>query len=81
MPYRELAEKLDRVISRQDEVMGKLDTVEADVAATKELVEAWAALKTTGRFLKWLSGVLAAVSLIWAIAKAAALGYIAKIFS
>lgn len=38
--------------------------MQADVADTKEIVEAWTTVKNTGRALKWLGGIVAAIGAI-----------------
>lgn len=49
-------------------------SAKTDITETRELVEAWAAVKTFGRFFKWASGVLAGVLAVTAIVRAAARG-------
>jgi ABC-type hemin transport system substrate-binding protein len=48
----------------------KLEAVSNDVNKTKDIVEAWNAVKTGGKFLKWLGGVIAAVTAIIVATKA-----------
>ncbi len=43
-----------------------------EVAATKELVEAWTTVKTMGRFIKWFSGLLTGAAAIWLLMKVGA---------
>lgn len=45
-------------------IKADVETMKGDVKATKDLVAAWAAVKTAGRFLKWLGGVVAAIAAI-----------------
>jgi len=52
--FKAIEEKIDALL---DASVG----MQADIAATKELVEAWGAVKTAGRFIKWLAGVMAAL--------------------
>lgn len=75
--------KIDRVLgllaglsARQsetsEEVRGLSDRmvrVEEGVTATKDVVEAWGAAKTSLRFLKWFAGLVAAVAAALAVLK------------
>lgn len=67
MPPDPIHQRLERGEARFRMIDKKLDTliasVEAlqkDVAETKEIVEAWSAVKTIGKFVKWAGGILAA---------------------
>lgn len=54
-----------------------LESVREDVAATKEIVEAWSAVKTAGNFLRWIGPIFLPIGLAIAAIKtgfAAALG-------
>lgn len=51
-----------------------LPKMQEDIAATKEIVEAWSAVKTVGKFLKWAGGAIAGLLAILAILKASARG-------
>lgn len=51
--FRMIDEKLDKLIA-------SVDALKTDVAETKEIVEAWSAVKTWGRFIKWTGGIVAA---------------------
>ncbi len=53
------------------EMLKPLPEMQADIAKTREIVEAWAAVKTMGKFLKWFSGLLAALVAIFAAFKVA----------
>lgn len=62
-----IQDKLDQLIeavSLIPEIQSDLTAVKEDAAKTKEIVEAWAAVKTMGKFLKWASGIIAAVTAI-----------------
>lgn len=62
-----IQDKLDQLIeavSLIPEIQSDLAAVKEDAAKTKEIVEAWAAVKTMGKFLKWASGIIAAVTAI-----------------
>jgi len=38
-----------------------LPQMQEDISATKDLVAAWATVKNTGRFVKWIGGIAAAI--------------------
>jgi len=53
-----------------DQVKTDVSAMKSDVAQTKEIVEAWSAVKTLGKGLKWFSGMLTAFAAGWIILKA-----------
>lgn len=77
--------KLDRMLGKVDAIMAlqadhsrRLDLVsqrvakvEQGVTATKGVVEAWTAAKTSLRFVKWTAGLIAAVAGMVAVFKGA----------
>lgn len=67
-------EKLDRLFQEfRDEMRGvkqSLVQVEKDVAETKDLVEAWGAVKTAGKFIKWLGSIATGLVAFYLLAKA-----------
>lgn len=73
--HRDIADRLDKGNERFAVIESKLVEIadhlkaldalpqmQADIAATKEIVEAWSAVKWIGRFFKWLGIVAAAVT-------------------
>lgn len=65
--FTKLETLLSTVIEKVEPIpQMQADIAEAkkDIAATKEIVEAWSAVKTVGKFLKWASGIIAAVTAI-----------------
>lgn len=52
--------KLDEVL----ELLKVLPAMQADIAETKEIVEAYSTVKNMGRFLKWAAGILGAITVI-----------------
>lgn len=65
--FRTIEGKLDqllKVVECIPAIQSDLADVKEDAAKTKELVEAWAAVKTMGKFLKWSAGIIAAMSAI-----------------
>lgn len=65
--FRTIEGKLDqllKVVECIPAIQSDLADVKEDAAKTKELVEAWSAVKTMGKFLKWSAGIIAAMSAI-----------------
>lgn len=60
--FREIGQKLDCLIAST----GKM---QAEITATKEIVEAWSAVKTAGKFIKWFGAICAAVVAIAVLVK------------
>lgn len=72
----DIIRRLERGQERFEEIDAKLDCLirstekmQADIAATKEIVEAWSAVKTAGKFIKWFGAVAAAIVAIGVLAK------------
>lgn len=59
-----------RVEGKVDGLSVTVGTMSGDVGKTKEIVEAWNAVKTGGKFLKWMGGIVAAVGAIIVATKA-----------
>lgn len=64
--HEDVMNRLDNGDGRFRKVEEDLDDIKADVAemketlvAIKDMVEAWTAVKTAGRFIKWLAGLAA----------------------
>lgn len=75
--FTKLETLLSTVIEKVEPIpQMQADIAEAkkDIAATKEIVEAWGAIKTAGKFIKWASGVLAGFLAIAAVMRAIAKG-------
>lgn len=73
----EFAVKLDAILKSFEEVKGSvsevkqsLAQVEIDVSETKDLVEAWGAVKTAGKFIKWLGSIATGLVAFYLLAKA-----------
>lgn len=56
--FRRIEEQQAAILAALEPLKG----VREDVAATKEIVEAWAAVKTMGKFIKWAGGLILVVS-------------------
>ena len=64
-------EQIDTTLHEIRELLKPLPEMQVDIAKTREIVEAWVAVKTMGKFLKWFSGLLAALVAIFAAFKVA----------
>jgi len=75
--------KIDRLLGKVDALMAsqteqarqlaaigeRAAKMEEGISATKEIVQAWAAAKTSLQFVKWMAGIVAAILGIWAAIK------------
>ena len=73
--------RIETLLSTVIEKVEPIPTMQADIAAakidiaaTKEIVEAWGAIKTAAKFIKWAGSIGAAILAIVAIMKATARG-------
>ena len=63
----QMGKLLSAVATLTDEVTGLKTEVfglKREVSETREIVEAWGAVKTAGKFLKWLAMIVASVTAI-----------------
>ena len=77
--FAAIEDKLDRLIeavSSIPAIQADLAAVKKDAAETKEIVEAWSAVKTVCKFLKWASGIVAAITAIGVAIKVSAIHFI-----
>jgi len=65
-------EAIEASLTEIRDLLKPLPQMQADIAATKEIVEAWGAVKTVGKFVKWFAGVIAAMTAIIVAAKVGA---------
>lgn len=72
MTDQDIQAKFDEGSAQFREIRGLLNELRTDVRAakkssenTKEIVEAWLALKKAGGFLRWLGGVLASAMAVY----------------
>jgi len=61
-----MSDKLDASIAAQRETA---NAQREQTAATKELVEAWKAARTLVTFVKWASGLVTALTVLWVVLK------------
>lgn len=64
---------LEAVAALTDEMQAlkrEIHDVKTSVNETKEIVEAWEAVKLGGRFVKWLAGLGSGIAGLWIMAKA-----------
>lgn len=72
----QMSKLLSAVAVLTDEVAAlarQIETLEQKVNETKDIVEAWEAMKVGGRFVKWLAGIGSAVAGLWILTKAVAM--------
>lgn len=62
--------KLTKMLEELTEMKTSMTQVEHDVSKTKEIVEAWGAVKTVGKFVKWIASLGTGVVGIYVLAKA-----------
>lgn len=82
MTEEEIIQRLDQGTAQFAQIRDSLEEIteqlrplpqmQKDITATKEIVDAWGAVKTGGKFIKWLAGVIAAIGIIIAATKVAA---------
>lgn len=60
--FVEIKQTLDQIA----EAVKPIPQMQADIAATKEIVEAWGAIKTFGKFIKWSAGIVVGLAAIGA---------------
>lgn len=65
--------KLDRI-----EMMQKVDKTAEKVDKMSDIVAAWDAVKTSGKFLKWFGGIMAAIGAIIVATKTAVISLTGK---
>lgn len=70
-------EKLDQIIASQASFAEQLKDVKKTADATKDVVEAWDTARNLARFIKWVSGLIAALVAIAAAIKMHSLDLIA----
>lgn len=82
--HQELSDRMDKFDGKLDEILKafgemrdsvsevkqSLVQVEKDVSETKDLVEAWGAVKTAGKFIKWLGSIATGLVAFYLLAKA-----------
>lgn len=70
--------KLTKMLEELTEMKTSMVQVEHDVAKTKEIVEAWGAVKTVGKFVKWVASLGTGMVGIYVLAKAGLFHMIGK---
>ena len=68
-----LSAYMDEMRLVMENLQGDVATMKSDVAETKEIVEAWGAVKLMGKFIKWASGILTSIVAGYIIIKEAAI--------
>ena len=74
--HQELARRMDSfdqkmtlILEELLEMKASMTQVEHDVSKTKEIVEAWSAVKTVGKFVKWVASIASGLVGIYLLAK------------
>lgn len=62
--------KLDEILEEFRGIKQSLVQVEKDVQSTKDIVEAWGAVKTAGKFAKWLGSIATGLVAAYLLLKA-----------
>lgn len=60
-------ESIVEALEPMPQMRSDITQMQKDVAATKELVEAWNAVKTGGKFVTWLGAIAAALAALWVV--------------
>ena len=58
------------LVDQVELLAAKVDGLQTKIDEMKELNEAWAAVKTSGKFFRWIAGVASGLAGAWLIAKA-----------
>lgn len=71
--HQQIANRMSALEKKLDAFMAEMRVnmtdVKRDVAETKEIVEAWSAIKTISKGMKWLGGLLTTIAAGWLIFK------------
>lgn len=68
----EVKHALEQVIKGQDELRETIRPISDDIAQIKDMVGAWKAIGSAGRFAKWLGGIATGLVALWIVMKAGA---------
>lgn len=73
VPERQLRELLTAVATMTDEVTAlkrRVEDLSEKVKRTNDIVDAWQAVKTGGKFVTWIAGVGSGLAGVWLMVKA-----------
>ena len=68
----EVKRALQEVIRGQEEFRETIKPISDDIAQIKDMVGAWKAIGSAGRFAKWLGGIATGLVALWIVMKAGA---------
>jgi hypothetical protein len=68
----DLKHSLASVVQGQNEFRETIKPISDDITQIKDMVSAWKAIETAGKFAKWIGGIAAALAAVWVVAKAGA---------
>ena len=63
---------LSQVIKGQDEFRATIKPISEDIADIKDIVGAWKAVGSAGRFAKWIGGIASGLIVAWVFIKGVA---------
>ena len=69
---------MDKALKEIAKAVAEIPAMREDIAATKDIVEAWQAAKTAGKFIKWTGGISAAIAAFVLLAKTGAATFLAR---
>lgn len=61
-----IKESMSRMEQKIDALIASVDALKAEVAETREIVEAWKSVKLWGEFVKWAAGIITAACVMFA---------------
>ncbi|MBK9496702.1 MAG: hypothetical protein IPO08_19810 [Xanthomonadales bacterium] len=68
--------KIESVLDEIALAVKPIPSMQADIAATKDAVEVISTVKSVGKFIKWLSAIIAAISVVIVAVKVTAASFI-----
>jgi hypothetical protein len=66
---------LSRLTEMENRLTARIVGLEGAVEKTAGVVEAWDTMKSGGKFVKWMAGVVASIGVLIAVVKVGILGY------
>lgn len=61
---------IDAKLAEIAELLKPIPEMQRDIASTKEIVEAWGAVKAAGKFARWMGGIATACVAVWILLRA-----------
>lgn len=79
--FEEIRAQLDAIVRSLEplpDMQEDLATAKKDSATVKEIVEAWSAVKTGGKFVRWVAPIIVGIGAIWAAIKMGIVHFLAR---